>query len=171
MYICKKCNIKTENCRPWLYERKKRNIRQEATAVEHESVDSQELTMTHEVDPLASPRSKSPQDDFEVFTEADTDSETTTSFSSEDSSDSDASVEPHHWSHDLVLCTTPEAVSLPVSLEGRVISLEENLHDLQEQTKYLQGSMTKLETQLERMEQLLRTAHVALGELAYLIGE
>jgi hypothetical protein len=159
------CNTKTEQWRPWLYERKKKNIRQEETAVKHEPVDSQELSMTDEADPLASPSGESPEDDFLVFDEADSpDSETTTTSSPEN-------LVEHHWSHDLVLCTFPEAKSLPVSLEGRVFGVEEKLHDLQEQNKSLQGSMTNLETQLERLEQLMRTTHVALAELAYLIGE
>jgi hypothetical protein len=161
VYICMNCNTKTEKWRPWLYERKKKNIPQEETAVEHDPVDSQELNMTDEAVPLVSPSGESPQDDFIVFAEADSE---TTSISSSEDPDSDVKHHLSHWSHDLVLCTFSEATSLPVSLEGRVIGVEEKLHELQ-------GSMTKLETQLEKLEQLMRTAHVALGELAYLIGE
>ena len=128
MYICTNCNTKTEQWRPWLYERRnKKNIPQEETAVEHEPVDCKNAAISSLEDP--------PESDVK-----------------------------HHWSHNLVLCTSPGAVSLPVSpVEGRVISLEEKLHDLQEQTKSLQGGLTKLEVQLERVEQLLRTAHVAVN--------
>lgn len=174
VYICATCNTKTEQWRPWLSERKKipaisaqvdnvdkKNIPQEETPVEHEPVDSQELGMTHHADQLASASGKSPQDVFVVFPEADnskgSDSKTTAIPSPEDLTNSDVE---HHWSHDLVFCTSPEAVSPPVSLEGRVIGLEKKLHELQEQTNSLQGGMTKLEAQLERLEQLLQTAHV-----------
>jgi hypothetical protein len=156
VYICANCNTKTEQRRPWLYERNKKPIPQEETTVEQEPVDSEELSTTEEADSLASRSGESPRDDFVLFAEADSsNSETTTS--PDDLSDSDVE---HHWSHDLVLCASPEAVSLPLSLEGRVIGLEEKLHDLQEQTKTLQGGMTKLEAQLERLEQLLQTAYV-----------
>lgn len=170
MYICATCNAKTEQWRPWLYERRKvpaisaqvdnideENTPQEETAVEHEPV---ELSMNHEADPSASSNGKSLQDDIVAFGQVDnskgSDSETTTPSSPEDVSTSDE----HHWSHDLVLYASPETVPLPVSLEGRVIGLEKKLHELQEQTRCLQGGMTKLEAQLERLEQLLRTAHV-----------
>lgn len=175
MYICASCNTKTEQWRPWLYERRlipaastkvdsvdKKNIPQEETAGEHEPVDSQESSMINEEDSLASSSGESPRDDFVAFAEAGnhkgSDFETTTLSSSGDLSESD--VGEHHWSHDLVLCACPEAVSMPVSLERRVIGLEEKLHELQEQTKSLQGGMTKLEAQLERVEKLLRIAHV-----------
>ncbi|KDR69972.1 hypothetical protein GALMADRAFT_145026 [Galerina marginata CBS 339.88] len=66
----------------------------------------------------------------------------------------------HDWSHDLVLCASPEAVSLPLSLEGRVMGLEQKLHELQEQTKLVQGGLGKLEGQLARLEQFLQTGVV-----------
>lgn len=153
MYICVKCNTKTEQWRPWLYEHNKQNIPQEETAVEQEPVGPRELSMTDETDPLASSSGESPQDNFVPFAEAGNDTEATSFSSPEGRTDSDAK---HHWSHDLVLCTSPDAVSLPVSLEERVLGLEGKLHELQEQTK---TGMTKLEAQLERVEQLLRTAH------------
>ena len=134
----------------------KKDIPQEETAVEHDPVDSQESSMIYS---LASLSGKLPRDDFVAFPEADnskgSDSdETTTTSSLEDLPEPD--VVEHHWSHDLVLCASPAAISLPVSLEGRVIGLEKKIHELQEQTKSIQAGMTKLEAQLERVEELLR---------------
>ncbi|KDR69957.1 hypothetical protein GALMADRAFT_160132 [Galerina marginata CBS 339.88] len=176
VYICASCNTKTEQWRPWLYERIKipaisskaenidsKNIPKEETGIEHSLQGS---SMTNESNQLSFP--------------SDSDSEATTISSTEDDSNSNldhhlshvpeattiSSTEDyysnpndeHDWSHDLVLCASPGVVSLPLSLEGRVIGLEKKLHELQEQTKSLQGGMGKLEAQLERLEQLLQTA-------------
>ena len=113
MYICANCNTKTEQWRPWLYERKKKNIRQEETAVEHEPVVSQELGMIHEADPIASPSDKSPQDNFVVFADADNSegsgSETTAISFSKYVFDSD--VEHHRWSHEADSLASPSGKS------------------------------------------------------------
>jgi hypothetical protein len=133
IYICASCNTKTEQWRPWLYERRKipaevvideKNISREGNPVERKPIGLQVLSsMTHDADDL-----------------------------------SDAEHQLHHWSHDLVLCTSSEAVSPPLSLEERVIVLEERLQELQEQGKTLEGGMSRVGAQLERLEQLLLTA-------------
>ncbi|KDR69994.1 hypothetical protein GALMADRAFT_145041 [Galerina marginata CBS 339.88] len=189
VYICESCNTNTEQSRPWLYERIKfpaispkaenvdrKSIPQEDTVAEHELVGSQGPSMADETDPLSSPIGKPPKKNFVVFTEAnnskDPDSEATIISSTKDDSNSHVDHQlpripeattiskEHKWSHDLVLCASPEAVSVPVSLEGRVMSVEQKLHELQEQAKLLEKGMGKLEGQLERLEQFLRTAVV-----------
>ncbi|KDR69988.1 hypothetical protein GALMADRAFT_145034 [Galerina marginata CBS 339.88] len=150
----------------------KKDIPLEEIVAEHKLVDSQRSSMINETDPFSSLNDSDSDSEATAISSPKDDSDSsvdhhlphapkaTTISSTEDDSNDSNSDDEHHWSHDLVLCASPEAVSLPLSLEGRVMGLEQKLHELQEQTKSLQGGLGKLGMQLGKLGQILQTGVV-----------
>lgn len=69
---------------------------------------------------------------------------------------SEETVNLHHWSHDLVLITSPEPPRKSLSVEERLSNLEERFERQNKVMEGIQESVGETRKQLQRLENMLQ---------------
>jgi len=159
--VCSQCNAKTEEERPWIYERRKRqsipldHTQRPASSSTNDS-DKAPKSKTHRMTPSSDPKGSpwSPgKDEFSShFSPSLSPSIGQIRLEEERRTTSDQRVAAaeHHWSHDLVLCPPNPPIIPSLTIEERLSKIEEKLEnqDKLHQMENRLGSLERLLTQL-----------------------